>query len=438
MHATKKIERAGVDIRVALSSKTKILSTHLDATGGHAPKNDAAASPPAAATGFNLAVKRTLRPLARLLFKLIKPILRPLAFRLRAHLHGTLQVEAQQLRQSLAEELGAHKQLQLEAIERLLTVHTTQLVQEIQAMRVAARRTSSIAAPDVVMTERVAARLDRLEAQAQRAPYRLAVACGPDELMLRTAVGYVLCQASDYALISSLLENGELEPGTRMLIQKLLRPGDTFVDAGANIGMHTLAAARAMQGTGRIVAFEPHPVTHDLLRKSIWMNGFSDLVETRQAAVSDRAGAEHLYLGSTSGHHSLYPLELKLTVPPPLEVPLLRIDDILDESGKVDLMKIDVEGAELEALRGAKATIERNPGLALIVEFGISHLRRTGHGTAQWLGEFEKFGFAFSVIDPSDGTLRDASVEELESNVSVNLFLARPGAIAWHRARGTA
>ena len=434
MHATKKIERAGVDIRVALSSKAKMLSTHLDATDGHAPKNDPAASPPGAAT----AVKRTLRPLARLLFKIIKPILRPLAFRLRAYLHGTWQIEAQQLRQSLAEELEAHKQFQLTAIERLLTVHTTQLVQEIQAMRVASRRTSSIAAPDAVMTDRVAVRLDRLEGLAHRALHRVAVACGPDELMLRTVVGYVLCQASDYALISSLLENGELEPGTRKLIEKLLRPGDTFVDAGANIGMHTLAAAKAMQGRGRIVAFEPHPVTHDLLRKSIWMNGFSDLVETHEAAVSDRAGAEHLYLGSTSGHHSLYPLESALAVPPPLEVPLVRIDDILGAADNVDLMKFDIEGAELEALQGAKTTIERNPGLGLIVEFGISHLRRTGHGTAQWLREFEQFGFAFSVIDPSDGTLRDASAEELESNVSVNLFLARPGTKAWHRARGTA
>lgn len=436
MHATKKFERAGVDIRVALSSKAKTLSIQRDGTGAHKATNAAPASP--AATGFKPAVKRTLRPLARVLFKLLKPILRPLAFRLGVYLSGALQAEAQQLRQNLARDLEAHKQLQLEAMERLLTIHTTQLVQEIQAMRATSRRIPPIAGSDAAMTERVAMQLDRLEAQGQAALHRVAVACGPGEVMLRTAVGYMLCQASDYALVSSLLENGELEPGTRMLIQKLLAPGDTFVDAGANIGMHTLAAATAMQGKGRIVAFEPHPATHDLLQKSIWMNGFSDLVETHQAAVSDRAGAAPLYLGSTSGHHSLHPLKLALAAPPPLEVPLVRIDDILDAAGKVHLMKIDVEGAELEAVRGARETIERNPELALIVEFGISHLRRTGHSTAQWLREFEQFGFAFNVIDPRDGTLRDAPVEELEGSVSVNLFLARPGTRAWHRARGTA
>jgi len=254
---------------------------------------------------------------------------------------------------------------------------------------------------------------------------------------LRTVVGPVLCPASDFALVSFLMETGDLERGTRLLIQHLLRPGDVFIDAGANIGLHTLAAARAIGETGRIVAFEPFPQSHDLLRKSIWMNGFSETVETHEAAVSSTKGSQLLFLGATCGHHSLYPPSSSSLLPnKPVEVPLVRIDDIVDDRfPKVDLMKIDVEGAELEALEGAAEVIAKNPEIALIVEFGISHLRRSNHTTADWLARFERMGFSHNAIDPETGTLRDISAPELEAGFSFNLFFARADSAAWARAK---
>jgi FkbM family methyltransferase len=457
MDATKITERTGLDIRVALAAKARALSQpareaarpadgardRIDANGADAT-GEAPASPTSA--GVKTLVKRKLRSLARAVFSVLKPIARPIGFRIRAYLQSGPQVELraqqdrlnlQQLHQNIAHDLESLKRSQQEAMERLLAVHTTHVLQEIQSMRESLRRNFSSVAHGLARQDVLAPQLERIETYTAMSAHRVAVASGNNEVLVRTESGYVLCPASDPALLSLLMETGELERGTRLLIQKLLVPGDTFVDAGANIGMHTLAAARAMQGRGRVLSFEPLPATCELLRKSVWINGFSSMVEVHQAAVFDRPGRHPLFLGSTSGHHSLYPLSVStLEVPAPVEVPLVRIDDIIGPQTRVNLLKIDVEGAEPEAVAGAAATIDANPGIALIVEFGLSHLQRTRHSTEQWLQQFARFDFEVKVIDAETGALLDCSVQTLESTPSVNLLFARPHADAWARARG--
>ncbi|QKV56500.1 MAG: FkbM family methyltransferase [Dechloromonas sp.] len=119
----------------------------------------------------------------------------------------------------------------------------------------------------------------------------------------------------------------------------------TFIDAGANIGLHTLAAGRAMQGAGKIVAFEPYGPTRELLSESVFMNGLSDIVEIHEAAVSTKSGIQSLHLGKVSGHHSLYPLGDNgsadgTSVP----VRLVSLAEVISAGTRVDLIKIDVEG----------------------------------------------------------------------------------------------
>src|SRR4030095_11021197 len=102
---------------------------------------------------------------------------------------------------------------------------------------------------------------------------------------------------------------------------------------------------------GRIVAFEPYPATYRLLQKTLWINGFSEITECHQAAGSNQNANRTLFLGQTSGHHSLYELPpTGLPAQSPVDVAVLRLDDVLGRTAKVDLLKIDAEGAELEVL----------------------------------------------------------------------------------------
>ncbi len=282
------------------------------------------------------------------------------------------------------------------------------------------------------------AQLDRIESYGYATARRAAVNCGPDEVLIKTTVGYVLCKASDHAVLACLLDTGDIERGTRLLIQKFLRPGNGFVDVGANLGLHTLAAAQAMQGKGRIFAFEPFAPTKLLLERSVFINGFAGISDVRQAAVGTASGERKLFLGATSGHHSVYPLYNDASDPLAVSVPSVRLDSVIPADCTVDLIKIDVEGAELEVLESAKTTITRNDDIALIVEFGPSHLKRTGQLVSDWLGAFAALGFEYKAIDAMTGALENLTLAQLEAIESVNLFFARTGSPAWEKAGGRA
>lgn len=278
-------------------------------------------------------------------------------------------------------------------------------------------------------------RLNRIEQYALTTARRAAVSCGPGELLIRTEVGYVVCDATDHALVAILLETGELELGTRLLITRLLKPDDVYVDVGANIGMHTIAAGRAMHFRGKIFAFEPFEKTSRLLAKTVWINGLAGITEIHQSAVADKAGLMDLHLGSTCGHHSLFPIDL----PPAdgaraVKVEVVTLDSTLPAGQKVDLLKIDVEGAELEVLAGAVGTITRNKDIAVIAEYGPLHLHRTGHSTSQWLKTFADLGLHYMAINEQTGAVEDWLMERIELVDSVNFLFARKDSVVWTRA----
>lgn len=271
-------------------------------------------------------------------------------------------------------------------------------------------------------------RLDRIEQYSLLAARRFAINCGGEQVLVRTEVGFLLCSGADPALLSILIESGELEPGTRRVIQRILKPGDFFIDVGANVGLHTLAAARAMEGRGKIIAFEPFAETARLLENTVWLNGFSGITEIHQAAVSTATGTKSLYLGATSGHHSLFPLKSETgSASKAVEVPLMKIDDVVGKKQFVTLIKIDVEGAELQVLETAEQAILGSPGIAIIVEFGLSHLHRVGCKSADWLGAFTNLGLDYRAINEETGALEILSIDQLEAVNSVNLLFARNG-----------
>ena len=278
--------------------------------------------------------------------------------------------------------------------------------------------------------------LDRIESYGMAAARRVAIPCGVGAVMVRTSVGYVLCENEDHALIATLIECGELELGTRHLIQRILEPGDVFVDVGANIGMHSLAAAHAMRGQGRVIALEPFLPTARLLKKTIWMNGFTNMVEIHCAAASNEQCERTLHLGATSGHHSLFPLdEISSTDSVTVKVHTTTVD-IITANSLVNLFKIDAEGAELEVLEGAAALLKRSNDIGIIAEFGRHHLNRIGVTPDEWFDRFRKLGLKCQAIHPSTGVLDDISIDELEKIESINLFFARPRSPIWKKARG--
>jgi FkbM family methyltransferase len=285
-----------------------------------------------------------------------------------------------------------------------------------------------------VLASQLAPRFDRIEQYSYTTARRVIVNSGPDDVLMKTEAGYLLCPSTETAIVACLAESGDLERGTRLLIQRMLRPGDVYIDVGAHLGINILAAGVAMQAQGRIVAFEPSDATRIRLEKTLYLNGYAGITEIHQAAVSDRAGEQSLYLGKISGHHSLYALpEVDAASAAPATVRTVRLDEVIAPATPVTLIKIDAEGAELEVLHSAAATIRANPEIALIVEFGPSHLQRRGHTAMQWLAAFAALGLEYRAIDPLTGVLERWTLAQLEAVHSINLFFARPGAQCWSK-----
>lgn len=472
----KRVPRKGVDARIAVESSVRLRTIESELAGTPSPPGEAGVvertqQPPASSPGGShgtwmargSAPGRVARSAALLAYRLVRPLVRPVAYRWRGFLLlGMRELVAEEVRKAWDDSLARSRvseQAETEAILRLTDAsmeaigrsgaqasHVIEQAGQHAAARMAqaedrmdelkASVDSSVAGMERRIDDLLPA-FARIESYALASARRVAVPCGPGEILLRTSVGFVLCPSTDHPLLATLMETGELEPGVRQLIERLLEPDDAFIDIGANIGMHTIAAARAMGGRGRIFAFEAFEPTARLLERTVWLNGFAGMVEVHASAVCDEAGQRTLFLGQTSGHHSLYPLSAQgADERSCASVRCVRLDEALDASIPVELLKMDVEGAELEVLASSDRLIAANPGIGIIAEFASVHLQRTGHSVDHWLGEFERRGLVWRVIDDSSGRLLDWDRDRIGAATSVNLFFARPDSRAWQRAAG--
>lgn len=161
---------------------------------------------------------------------------------------------------------------------------------------------------------------------------------------------------------------GSYESGTLRLIGKLLPPGGTFIDAGANIGLMTVHAARQVGIDGRVIAFEPAPDSYATLCSNLQLNEL-DHVKVLQLALGRQQGRAKLRQPSHTnrGARTLQEVDTPTTG---VNVAVAVLDEVLrtHDVKHVDLIKIDVEGWELEVLAGAHQMLSAADRPALIVE----------------------------------------------------------------------
>jgi FkbM family methyltransferase len=251
---------------------------------------------------------------------------------------------------------------------------------------------------------------------------------------LRTLDGFVLVPRQDTLLLLMLLDAGPegLEPGTRRVLTRLLGPGTTFVDVGAHIGLLTLAGARAVGASGKVLAIEPVPLCFGLLQRSLTINGLAERVEGKCQAVGTHHARCKFFVRDVLGHSSLTRGEFAAGGDE-IEVSVTPLDELVRPGQRVDLIKIDVEGAELAVLEGMTRIIAENPELSIIAEFGPSHLKTADVAPEKWLSAFQNRGFDPFVIDELSGECRPADLPKLKEVESVNILFCRPGSPALAR-----
>jgi FkbM family methyltransferase len=230
----------------------------------------------------------------------------------------------------------------------------------------------------------VASALDRRIARAlAHLDQRRVVYCGDHVALIRLPSGRPLyLDTRDVSIAVHVMGGGVWEPEIAAALVDLARPDDTFLDVGANFGVHSLTMADHLRGPHPLHLFEPNPGVAALLRRTLLANGLGDRATLCAAALSDRAGeATLVQWPELLGGASLHTAEEVLAAGRPwaglagpsetVTVPTVTLDAYCDahDLSSVDLVKIDVEGHEDAVLAGMTGVLDRSPAARVVLEF---------------------------------------------------------------------
>lgn len=226
------------------------------------------------------------------------------------------------------------------------------------------------------------------------------------------------------------------------MLRQFVRPGDCLLDIGAHIGTFAVPFARFVGDTGRVIAFEANPDNFSLLRKNIDRNGLAERIETHRGVVTSRREpcAMHLEQGANSGMYFFPPARQGEACHA-----VIHLDEWLDGRADIlraDLIKIDVEGAEMDVLHScSRHMVAHRPALYVEINakalrsFGASpseierHLRTHGYRLFRNIGDrnsshdrfhvvecgaLEKAGEFFDVLGVHESDERCRKAERLE------------------------
>ena len=161
----------------------------------------------------------------------------------------------------------------------------------------------------------------------------------------------------------------EYEPDTHGFLVRSCRPGSAALDLGAHLGLFTVTMARAVGPDGQVIAVEPTPSTREALERTISLNSLDHIVETRSEVVIDRAGEGVRFFETPDPLSNANSVVVTACSSASFDATSTTIDEIVGGLRRpLSCVKLDVEGAELLALRGAEQAVERHrPALAIDV-----------------------------------------------------------------------
>jgi FkbM family methyltransferase len=230
----------------------------------------------------------------------------------------------------------------------------------------------------------------------------VAAKCPERAIRLPWHGGTTLALRFGSALSLAIYVAGAFEPNEMTIFDRLLQPGATFIDVGANEGVYSIFAAARVGPKGRVIAVEPSPREIASLRGSLALNPKLKVSVVEAALGQANSWAElHVLDFPHAGENTLASFSTSDT--PAIDrraVPTMSLDSLVQRlpNRKVDVVKIDVEGAELDVLRGAREVL-RKQRPALLIEVGGPGDRPK----SAVLSMLDKAGYLISTIDDGLG-----------------------------------
>jgi FkbM family methyltransferase len=199
----------------------------------------------------------------------------------------------------------------------------------------------------------------------------------------------------DNVVSKDLAVNQIWEPNETKILQKIIQKDMNVIDIGANIGYYTILFSKWVGDKGKIFSFEPESENFRLLKKNINANKANNVI-TFQKAVSNQNESKTLFLSEENkGDHQIIDLGENRTQ---IGIECTKLDSTIAAEHKIDLIKMDIQGAEMLALEGMNKILENNSKMTILMEFWPYGIEKSGYNPKNLLEKLEKYGFKIFLI----------------------------------------
>lgn len=174
----------------------------------------------------------------------------------------------------------------------------------------------------------------------------------------------MILDLNDKGITKELMFLGTREKEHHMILKETLKPGMVVLDIGANVGYYAVMMGRMVGATGKIYAVEPEVMNYCMLNLNVSLNGLEDVVDTFNLGISNESGVGEFYRSKKSNWHTFYPtvhtgVETESLVDvSPVEVPVSSIGDFARGRRNIDLIRMDVEGFEVEIIESLLSLLD--------------------------------------------------------------------------------
>lgn len=230
---------------------------------------------------------------------------------------------------------------------------------------------------------------------------------------------FLYLDARDASLTPVILREGTWEADIAAVLERVLLPGECFVDIGANNGIHSLRAARRVGPEGVVVAFEPQARLAQLVRRGASANLWIDRMHVRRMAIGAHEGVvqlgtfDHLTGSATLTFNSLVTGHEEVPIAP-LPQALAAIAQEIGRSVDPDVIKIDAEGFEYNIWDGMRDWAKAKERLTIVLEYSPVSYQDMGRDARQLLREFQDCGFDIDRLQPG-GVITPMQADDLDA-----------------------
>jgi FkbM family methyltransferase len=235
----------------------------------------------------------------------------------------------------------------------------------------------------------------------------------------------IIINKHDRCVCRFIRVTGHWDANELKVLNKIVRPGFKVIEVGGNFGCYTLTMAGLVGTTGKVHSFEANPRVSKYLEESVKLNNLQNIITIHHKAASNKHynGMMVYGLANIGGGYILDNTEAAKKVCEnndcvPIEAVTL---DSMFENEKIDLLKIDAEGAEPWIIEGAEKMLKNNPNIILMMEWIASHMQRNGVDVKKFAAKLMEHNFKFWAVKPG-GSLQKITEEDLFSGQALDII----------------